>query len=165
MAQPLRSASRRRDDRRRVVARRARAAGPRLRVVPRRRRWPALVVGTIATVLLAGMLGAAVFHTQLAERQLRIDRLERGVAAERDRFDELRNERATLRSPQRIASEAERLGMVRGDTATFVEIDPMALARQIAAAGVVDEQVARLIEDDDPLQQFRDVKSVSAGQP
>ena len=122
-------------------------------------------MGTIATVLLAGMLGAAVFHTQLAERQLRIDRLERGVAAERDRFDELRNERATLRSPQRIASEAERLGMVRGDTATFVEIDPMALARQIAAAGVVDEQVARLIEDDDPLQQFRDVKSVSAGQP
>ena len=119
----------------------------------------------LATVLIVGMLGAAVFHTQLAERQLRIDRLERGVADERDRFDELRNERAALRSPQRIAEEAERLGMVRGDTATFVEIDAMALARQVAAAGVIDEQVQQLIEDDDPLQQFRDVKAVSAGQP
>ena len=124
-----------------------------------------MVVGVLATVLIAGMLGAAVFHTQLAERQLRIDRLERGVADERDRFDELRNERALLRSPQRIADEAARLGMVRGDTATFVEIDPMALARQIAASGVIDAETDHLIEDDDPLQQFRDVKAVSAGQP
>ena len=165
MAQPIRSASRRRGDRRRAVARPAQAARPRLRVVRRRRRWPALVVGTLATVLLAGMLGAAVFHTQLAERQLRIDRLEQGVAAARDRFAELRNARAALRSPQRVASEAERLGMVRGDTATFVEIDPIALARQLAASGVIAVETDHLIEDDDPLQQFRDVKAVSAGQP
>ena len=165
MAQPVRSTPRRGSARRQVVAPPAARARPRLALVARRRRWPAVVVGMLATVLIAGMLGAAVFHTQLAERQLRIDRLERGVAEERDRFDELRNERALLRSPQRIADEAARLGMVRGDTATFVEIEPIALARQLAASGVIAVETDHLIEDDDPLQQFRDVKAVSAGQP
>lgn len=110
------------------------------------------------------MLGAAVFHTQLAERQFEIDRLERGVAEEKARFDELRNERAQLRSPQRVADAAWALGMRPGQTGEFIDVDPAALARQIAAAGVVDE-VDRVIVSDDPLEQFRDVKAVSAVQP
>ncbi len=143
---------------------RSRASRPALRVVPRRRRWPALLGGVAFAVVIVGMLGAAVFHTQLAERQFEIDRLERGVAEETARFDELRNERAQLRSPQRIADAAWVLGMRPGETGRFVDIDPMDLARQVAAAGVVDD-VERVIVSDDPLEQFRDVKSVSAGRP
>ena len=115
--------------------------------------------------MLAGLLGAAVFHTQLAERQLRIDELERAVNKERDGFDELRFQRAELRSPVRLAAEAERLGMIPGDTGDFVEIDPWKLAQQLAAAGVVDDRSREIIIDTDPLQQFSDVKRVSAGQP
>ena len=43
----------------------------------------------------------------------KIDQLERQVQEERARFDELRRDRAVLRSPQRIADEAAALGMVR----------------------------------------------------
>jgi len=114
---------------------------------------------------MAAMLGAAVFHTQLAERQLEIDQLERQVRAERTRFDELRRDRAVLRSPQRIADEAKALGMAPGETSRFVEIDPMQLAVQLAASGVTADDTNRVIVETGPLDQFRDVKSVSVGQP
>jgi hypothetical protein len=144
-------------------AARRRAAGtarPELAVVPRRRRWPALLAGALWAAVSVGLLGAAVFHTQLAERQLRIDRLERAVAAERERFDELRHERAVLRSPVRLADAASALGMRRGDSTEFLDVTPEALARQIAAAGAVDD-VVRITIDSDPLDQYRAVKAVT----
>ena len=142
-----------------------RSKAPTLSVVARRRRWPAVIGFVLVALMLVAMLGAAVFHTQLAQRQLRIDVLEGQVQAERERFDELRRDRAVLRSPGRIAAEAAALEMVRGETSRFIEVDPAALALQLAAAGVVDDDVSRVIEESGPLDQFRDVKSVSAGQP
>lgn len=138
---------------------------PTLSVVRTRPRWPAAVGGAFLLAVMVAMLGAAVFHTQLAERQLEIDQLERHVEEERARFDELRRDRAVLRSPERIAAEATALGMVRGETSRFIEIDPMALARQLAAAGATDDDTRRVIAETGPLDQFRDVKSVSVGQP
>ena len=131
----------------------------------RRRRWPAVLGAFALLVVLAGMLGAAVFHTQLAERQLRIGQLERSVNDERERFDELRYRRAELRSPVRLARAAGDLGMVRGDAGKFVELDKWATARQLAAAGVIDTSSRQVIIDTNPLEQFSDVKRVSAGQP
>lgn len=161
MAIPLRSST--------PAAHRSVAAAPsrrpELRVVRRRRRWPAAFVTLAVVIVIGGLLGAAVFHTQLAQRQLEIDRLEQGVDAARERFDELRRDRAALRSPGRIAVEAERLGMVRGDTSQFVQIEVEALARQIAAGGAVTDDPVKIIDATDPLEQFRDVKAVSAGQP
>lgn len=124
-----------------------------------------MIGSLLLTLMLVAMLGAAVFHTQLAQRQLRIDDLENQVQSERERFDELRRDRAVLRSPGRIATEATGLQMVRGETSRFIEVDPAALARQLAASGVVDDNVSRVIEETGPLDQFRDVKAVSAGQP
>ena len=150
------------------AARPERGSGPKpdLQVVATgRRRWPAALGAMVLVVVMAAMLGAAVFHTQLAERQLEIDDLERNVQAERDRFDELRHDRAVLRSPQRIADEAEGLGMVRGETSEFLTVDPMDLAIQLAAAGPTDGRTTSAIDEVDPLDQFRDVKSVSVGQP
>ena len=146
-------------------ARRQNVAKPALVVVARKRRWPAVVAGLAWAALFAGLLGAAVFHTQLAERQLRIDRLERAVDAQRELFDELRYERAELRSPVRLAEAAGAMGMERGDTGEFVRVAPEAVARQIAAAGAVDGGTSQVIVDTDPLQQFREVKAVTDGQP
>ena len=136
---------------------------PALSVVPRRRRWPAVIGALAWSALFVGLLGAAVFHTQLAERQLRIDRLDRAVAEQRELFDELRYERAELRSPVRLAAAAGAIGMVRGDSSDFVRVTPEAVALQLAAAGTLDP-TSRVIVETDPLQQFRDVKAVTAGE-
>jgi hypothetical protein len=138
---------------------------PLLAVVPRKRRWPAVVAGVAWVGLFACLLGAAVFHTQLAERQLHIDRLERAVEEQRELFDELRYERAELRSPVRLAAAAGAMGMGRGDTGEFVSVTPEAVARQVAAAGAIDGGTSQVIIDTDPLQQFREVKAVTDGQP
>jgi len=143
----------------------ASAKRPDLVVVPRRRRWPAVLVGLTSLILFTGLLGIAVFHTQLAERQLRIDRLERAVAAERELFDELRYERARLRSPVRLATAAGEMGMRRGANGGYIEVPAQQMARQLAAAGSIDETVVRIIVNSEPLEQFRDVKSVTAAQP
>jgi hypothetical protein len=134
-------------------------------VVDRRRRWPALIAVLVWATIFIALLGAAVFHTQLAGRQLRIDRLERAVAAERERFDELRYERAELRSPVRLATTASALGMQRGDVSEFVAVPPELLAQQIAAAGAIDDPVVQITIDTDPLDQFRAVKSVTEQLP
>jgi hypothetical protein len=143
----------------------AAASRPALVVVPGRRRWPAVLAISTWSVVFAGLLGAAVFHTQLAERQLRIDRLERSVVAERERFDQLRYQRAELRSPVRLATVASELGMRRGDATRFVEVAPDVFARQLAAAGAIDDRVVRITTDTDPLDQFRAVKAVTGARP
>ncbi len=138
---------------------------PSLSVVPRRRRWPAMLAGLAWSLVFLGLLGAAVFHTQLAERQLRLDRLDRQVTVERERFDELRYERAELRSPVRLAAAASELGMRRGRASTFVTVTPEAVARQLAAAGPIGDGAVRIVIHLDPLDQFRSVKSVTEGEP
>jgi len=143
-----------------------RSAGVVLSVVAGgRRRWPAIIGGVVLFVALVAMFGAAVFHTHLAQRQLKVDQLEQDVSDERVRFDELRRDRAVLRSPERISAEAAALGMVPADEVQFVEIDPLALAKQLAAAGVTVDDTGPVIVEMGPLDQFRDVKSVSEGQP
>ena len=138
---------------------------PALTVVPRRRRWPAVLVGLTWSLIFLGLLGAAVFHTQLAGRQLELDRLDRQVTAERERFDVLRYERAELRSPVRLAAEASALGMRRGRASTFVSVTPDAVARQLAAAGPIGDNAVRIVMHTDPLDQFRAVKSVTEATP
>jgi hypothetical protein len=138
---------------------------PPLTVVPQRRRWPAAVAVLAWTALVGSLFGAAVFHTQLAERQLRIDHLQRAVQEQRKSFEDLRFERAELRSPNRLAAAAGALGMTRGDTTEFVHIDPLAVARELAAAGAVDDATSPVVVDTDPLTQFRELKSVSDGMP
>jgi len=149
-----------------ITSRSAKAStSPSLAVVPRRRRWPALLAGLAWSLVFLGLLGAAVFHTQLAERQLRLDRLDREVATQRERFDELRYERAELRSPVRLAAAASELGMRRGRANTFVTVTPEAVARQLAAAGPIGDNPVRIVIHTDPLDQFRAVKSVTEEQP
>jgi hypothetical protein len=140
-------------------------AKPSLTVVPRRRRWPAVIAGIVWSLTFLGLLGAAVFHTQLAERQLRLDRLDRQVAEERERFDELRYQRAELRSPVRLAAAASELGMRRGRASTFVAVTSDAVARQLAAAGPIGDDAVRIVIHTDPLEQFRAVKSVTGDAP
>jgi hypothetical protein len=139
------------------------APATRLSVVPRRRR--AAGFAAALSLLLAGlMLGSAVLHTSLAERQLEIDRLERAVSAAQERFDVLRRTRAELRSPTRLSTEATRIGMHPADTSQFVPVDGLTVALAIAATGEVLDD-SQVIEGLQPLDQFRLVKAVSSESP
>jgi cell division protein FtsL len=144
-----------------------RRAEQRLAVVPVRRRiaWFAVAV----TVLISIVMMTAVFlHTRIAERQLEIDRLEQAVRQSQEDFDILRAQRAELRSPTRIATQARELGMLPGAESEYVSVDPMIVAMVIAQTGQIPGSLdiesginARL----EPLDQFRLVKTVGAEAP
>lgn len=108
------------------------------------------------------MLAAVVLHTRLADRQLEIDRVESEVTAARERFDVLRQQRAELRSPNRLALEAERLGMYASPRTDFLEIDGYELAHVLASAGTIDEATGA-VDVADPLDQIRRVRSAEDG--
>lgn len=119
----------------------------------------------LLTVLVSlVLLGVALLHTTLAERQLEIDRLERSVAEAQAEFDVLRANRAELRSPTRLGTEAHELGMIAANESTFVQVDPWVLAITIARTGEIpgDTEIGDGLE---PLDQFRFVKSVSSETP
>lgn len=103
--QPRRDGSDRARDLRVVRPTRARLG---LRLSPR--------AGVVLTVLaFVALFAVAVCHALLIEGQASVDELDRDVAAEQARYEELRLEVAELKSPARIRTEAtERLGMVPG---------------------------------------------------
>ena len=144
-----------------------RRVSPDLQLVPGRSRVAWFMV--VLTVLVgAVMIGAVLLHTRLAERQLRIDALERSVHEEQEQFDVLRAQRAELRSPTRLATEATALGMVPGNETEYISVDPMILAITIARTGEVP--VGEMTELGTnarmrPLDQFRLMKSVSQEAP
>ncbi len=121
----------------------------------RRRAAGAVVAAAVVAIVL--MLMAAVLHTQLAERQFRIDNLNRSVRSEQARFAVLRSERAELRSPTRLANAARALGMSPAQPTEFLSVEPMELARVIAAGGALPESSQTVIQDN-PLGQFLTVK-------
>lgn len=144
-----------------------RRLSPDLQLVPGRSRVAWFMV--VLTVLVgAVMIGAVLLHTRLAERQLHIDSLERSVHEEQEQFDVLRAQRAELRSPTRLATEAAALGMIPGSETEYISVDPMILAITIARTG--DVPVGEMTELGTnarmrPLDQFRLVKSVSQEAP
>lgn len=135
----------------------------RLAIVPARRRAAGFLAVFFVVVALM-LLGAAALHTQLAERQYELDRLERSIATAQDQFDDFRRQRAELRAPNRLGEEARRLGLEPAREAEFVAIDPWIVAQAIAATGRVPDTVDQRLTDL-PLDQFRAVKSVSAERP
>lgn len=138
-----------------------------LKVVPARRRFAWFAV-SLTVLVSAVMMGAIGLHTRIAERQLEIDELERGVRSAQEDFDVLRAERAELRSPTRVAAAAEAIGMVVGSESDFVAVDPMLLAITIARTGQIpvdDQIVVGTDQQLEPLDQFRLVKRVSSEMP
>jgi len=134
---------------------------PTLYVVPRRR-LAANAAAVVVVIVGVLMLSAVVLHTRLAERQLQIDRLEREVSNSHEVFDTLRQQRAELRSPTRLAAESTRLGMFAAPQTEFVSVDPYALAQILATTGTVSTFDGLLMETD-PLDQVRRVLAADTG--
>jgi cell division protein FtsL len=135
------------------------APRPALTVVPRRRR-AARLLGVLCALVVLAMLGAASFQTQLAQRQLELDRLDQEIVDAREQYEILRQERAELRSPQRLAGIATAAGMIPTKQSSFVPLSPELMA-------VVQESIGGLGDgatgdSSDPLEQFRVVKSLTS---
>jgi len=131
-----------------------------LAVVPRRRRT-ARLVGIAAFFASLLMLGAAAFQTQLARRQVDIDRVDQQIRIVKSDFNNLRAQRAELRSPARLAASGTALGMGLATKTDFITIDPEVVAAvQQSAGGVFDPGT----ESQDPVfDEFKIVKSVTGG--
>ena len=135
---------------------------PTLAAVPRHRRTARLVI-TAAVVLFSFMLGAAAFQTQLSRRQLTLDQLDRDIRTAHEKYDELRRERAELRSPGRLVAEASALGMQLATRTEFMQLSPEAVAAvQQSAGGVFDSGLAT---DPTGFTEFGLVKSIAGGTP
>jgi len=134
---------------------------PQLRVVPRRR-LAANAAAVAVVVLGVLMLSAVVLHTRLAERQGEIDRLERLVEDQHDAFDVLRQQRAELRSPTRLAVASNSLGMIPAANAEFATVDPWVLAQVLASSSALGDDPTG-ITDNDPLDQVRRVRAAESG--
>ena len=133
---------------------------PQLTVVPRRRRT-ARLVAVAAFFASSVMLGAAAFQTQLARRQVDLDRVDRQIRAARNDFSDLRSQRAELRSPARLVASGSALGMTSASKTEFIDISPEVIAEvQQSAGGVFDPGT----EARDPVfEEFKVVKSVAGG--
>lgn len=133
-----------------------------LRVVRSRRR--ALRFGVVLGLFLFGaMLAVTAFQTQLAQNQLEVDRVEDRIAAERARYDQLRLESASLRTPERLSAAAAELGMTNGGNTEFVPLDPNAAAAAAVATGQLPDELG--ITPADPLERYAEVKSGVDGAP
>jgi cell division protein FtsL len=82
-------------------------APPTLSLRARRRRVGLLVTAVISVVAL-GLFGVVSVHVVLTQDQLRLERLQGQVAAERASVDAERLKLSQMESPERIVQEAER---------------------------------------------------------
>jgi hypothetical protein len=137
------------------------APRPQLTVVAPRRRRNARLVAVAAFFASSLMLGAAAFQTQLARRQVELDQVNRQIRAARNDFNELRSQRAELRSPDRLAASGAAMGMTSAAKTDFLDISPAVVAEvQLSAGGVFDPGA----EARDPVfEEFKAVKSVAGG--
>jgi cell division protein FtsL len=137
---------------------------PELRLVPPRKR--ALRVGTVilATLFLT-LMCITVFQTQLAQRQIGVERINREIALAREKFDRLRKENAMLSSPDVIAAQAKQLGMSPGSPQKAIAIDADSLAEAAEAVGAAPAVDHVAFVPVDPLAEHKRLKQVTnAGQ-
>lgn len=134
---------------------------PQLIVVPRRRRTARAAAAGFTVVFLL-MLAVVAFQTQLAQNQLELDRVEQQLDLERARTRELRRDNAGLRSPDRIAAQAQSLGLVPSQSRQFLQIPAEVVALVgVSAGGALDDVRTR---ETDAFRDYQETKHLVAGQ-
>lgn len=97
----------------------------RLTVVPTRAARPPRIpfVVFVSVVSLLGVVGLLLFNTSLQQGSFTEAELQERASAVADRREALQMELDDLRDPQRIAREAQKMGMVVPSTPTFLKLD------------------------------------------
>lgn len=116
-----------------------------------------------AALVIGCMFAVAVLQSDMAEQQVRIDRLSRDIIRARNNFDRLRAERARYQSPEYLSGRARELGLVPGLQTAMVAI-PTDIAVEVASGiGKVDSDV--VAANQSPLDQFGRMKRTVQGAP
>jgi cell division protein FtsL len=100
---------------------------PALRVVDSEARLHARrvrrVMWFLAALVVLALFAAVVFHVQLAQGQLELDRLERETTAAQEQYQQLRLQYAQQSSPAAIEFRAKSLGLVHSsEVPTYVAV-------------------------------------------
>ena len=96
----------------------------RLRVVPRRRTPAAKVpfVALVTLMMLGGVIGLLLFNTSMQQAAFATTALEEQARTLTAREQTLRMELDMLRNPQRIAEQAQRMGMVPAHNPAYLQL-------------------------------------------
>jgi hypothetical protein len=96
----------------------------RLTVVPRRRTRAARVpvVGLVSLVLLGGVVGLLLFNTSMQQASFAASSLEERATTLAAREQTLEMELDVLRNPQRVAEQAQEMGMVPAKNPAFLRL-------------------------------------------
>ena len=97
----------------------------RLTVVPvTRTRAPKVpFVVLVSAIALAGVVGLLMFNTSLQQASFTEAKLEERASVMADREETLRMELDELRNPQRVAEQAQKMGMVIPPSPLFLKMD------------------------------------------
>lgn len=126
-----------------------------LRLVERQRSRGFKVVA-VSTFVLGCMFSVAVLQSNMAQQQIRIDRLSRDIVRARNNFDKLRAERARYQSPEYLTERARAMGLMPSVETAMVAI-PTDIAVEVASGiGKVDSDVVASRQS--PLDQFGRMK-------
>ena len=113
----------------------------RLTVVPRQRkaapRVPFLVL--VAVVLLGGVVGLLLFNTSMQQAAFATTALEEQARTLTAREQTLKMELDVLRNPQRVAEQAQRMGMVPAHNAAYLQLPSGKVLGEPAPAQPVDD--------------------------
>lgn len=108
----------------------------RLTVVPRTRAQAARMpfVALVTMMLLGGVVGLLLFNTSMQQSSFAATALEGQATTLAARQQSLQMELDRLRDPQRIATAAQRLGMVQACTPAFLELGSATVTGKPCAA-------------------------------
>jgi hypothetical protein len=93
--------------------------GPSRAVLSRRARNVG-VLSVAVVVVFGSLLASAVFHSMLVTGQAHLDDVNTEIRVEREALQRDQLRLASIQSPERIAREAVRLGMVKAERQTWI---------------------------------------------
>ena len=124
-------------------------AKPQLRVVQPVTRSKFSKVTLVIFALTSVLALIVIFQTVIAEQQLQLDKVSTDVRLARQHYNELRQQRAELRSPDYLRAQAIILGMWPGSGAKFEEIPADVVTMVLASTGDMDDSIALPRNSDD----------------
>ena len=133
-----------------------------LTLVERPRRTGTTVFA-VAAVVVGSLFVVTAMQTQMAERQMRIDKLNSDIVRARNNFDKLRAERARFQSPAYLTDRAAALGLVPSGQTKMVPVPDVIAVEVASGMGKVDSDVVASKES--PLDQFGKMKRAVGDTP
>jgi cell division protein FtsL len=125
---------------------------PQIRLTPR--------AGVSVVVLLfVALFLVAASHALLIQNQVKLDDLDKKVAAEQARYEDLRQDVAEAESPERIQEQAAAMGMVPGGETVWITPDQQAAGSDSSAEDKADD------DEESPDTSYSDVKPYLGSTP